>query len=76
MSVIRPPQPSPLFPNAPPPPARAARSDFFRQVTEGVQPKAETVPAGETPATATVRARVAPDPDQPARPGSLLDIRI
>ena len=80
MSAIRPPVPSPLFPNAPAPspsPARAARSDFFRAALDGV--KAPVVAAGAKPDTPVATAeppRFAPSPDQPVRPGSLLDIRV
>ena len=78
MSAIRPPVPSPLFPNAPAPsPARAARSDFFRAALEGVKaPVAAVETKADTPVATTEPPRFSPSPDQPARPGSLLDIRV
>lgn len=71
MSAIRPPVPSPLFPaQAPPSPARASRSDFFRAAIDGLKLPAEPEPPAKPKAAAP-----APD-DRIARPGSLLDIRI
>lgn len=78
MSAIRPPVPSPLFPaQGPASPARAARSDFFRAALDGV---GIANPAATEKREVQV-ASVAPPPfepsgERPARPGSLLDIRI
>lgn len=67
MSAIRPPAPSPLFPaQAPPPPVRASRSDFFRAALDGAAGP-DAAPA-DPPRT--------PGPRRPQRPGALLDIRV
>ena len=78
MNEIRPPVRSPLFPNAPTPsPARAARSDFFRAALDGVKaPVAAAEAKADTPVATTEPPRLSPTPDQPSRPGSLLDIRV
>lgn len=78
MSAIRPPVPSPLFPNAPTPsPVRAARSDFFRAALDGVRtPTVAAESKADTPVATAQPPRFTPSPDQPSRPGSLLDIRV
>jgi hypothetical protein len=74
MSAIRPDLPSVLFPPQPAgqPPARAARSDFFKAALDAVQsggtePQARAAPAAPS---------AAPQEERPSRPGALLDIRV
>jgi hypothetical protein len=74
MSAIRPDLPSALFPPqaAAPAPARALRSDFFKAALDAVQAGAAEPSLQATPPAAT---GAVPE-NRPARPGSLLDIRV
>jgi hypothetical protein len=81
MSAIRPPLTSPLFPTQPAPapapaPARAARASFFQAALERLAPVPDEAAAPPAPTSVAAPAAAAAAADRPARPGSLLDIRV
>lgn len=79
MSAIRPPLTSPLFPTQPAPapaPARAARASFFQAALERLAPVPDEAAAPPAAAAVAAPAAAAAAADRPARPGSLLDIRV
>ncbi|MBA4803694.1 MAG: hypothetical protein H2038_03470 [Brevundimonas sp.] len=79
MSAIRPPLTSPLFPTQPAPapaPARADRASFFQAALERLAPVPDEAAAPPAPTAVSAPAAAAAAADRPARPGSLLDIRV